>query len=147
MSEGSPKRWVWDLFPLAKDSWGAWQLEPESPRPDHRLYMYRYQGEGYMGPVMELERLCIRNTEPRQIIHREACAPTDEDFALLKRCYPKAEPCRPDWYKVKADLVVAGHDPDRLDMAEAPVLLGWLGMAKPAPAASDRKPFGFGPKD
>jgi hypothetical protein len=142
MSEGSPKRWVWDLFPLAKDSWGAWELEPEMPRPDHRIYMYRYQGDGYLGPVMNLERL--NRTYPNaQILHREAYAPTEEDFSLLKRCYPQADSCRPDWHKVKADLFVAGLDPDKLDKAEAPVLLGWLGKAKAAPAANSRKRIGF----
>jgi hypothetical protein len=105
--------------------------------------MYRYKGEGYMGPVMEIEKLLKINTATTKIIHREAYAPKKKDFALLKRCYPKVDPCRPDWHKVKADLVVAGLDPDMLDKSEAPVLLGLLGKA--APAATHKKRFGFRP--
>ena len=150
--EGAVKRWVWDLHPLAKDSWGAWKLEPEMPRPDHRIYMYRYQGDdGSVGPVMELkrlhdlmERIGSQNCQKAagKILHREAYEPTDEDFTLLKLCYPKADPARPEWYRVKTDLAVAGHAPDTLTKAEAPLLLGLLRKAKGAPAPGGGEVFG-----
>ena len=142
-AEDTAKRWVWDLYPLAKDSWGVWELEPEMPRPDHRIYMYRYQGDGYMGPVKELEKLQKLETPSRKILHREAYAPRDEDFALLKRRYPNADPHHPDWYRVKADLQAGNHTPDTLDKTEAPGLLALLATAMPV---ADEIAFGSSPE-
>lgn len=166
MSESGRERWVWDLYPLAKDSWGVWEVAPEMPRPDHRIYMYRMQYDGYMGPVTELEDL--HRIEPPRLPHktwaqvaaekklqaeggaetpqpfgkavyREAFEPKDDDFALLAQCYPGDDPHRPDWYRVKADLEAAGHDGDRLVKSEAPVLLAWLRQSRQVAQGSGTK--------
>jgi hypothetical protein len=73
--------------------------------------------------------------------------PTDADVAILRAAYPEDDPYNPNWLNIKRDLALAGIDPETLSKIEAPVLLGLLGKAKAAPAASNRKRIGFGPQD
>jgi len=134
VSEGSPKRWVWDFYPLAKDSWGEWELEPEMPRPGHRIYMYRHQGDGYFGEVMELGKLHAILPPTAKVIQREACAPTKDHFVLLKRCYPDDDPHHPDWNKINAELRVADYDQDQMYKSDALTLLGYLQKVRNAEA-------------
>ncbi|MEN6406358.1 MAG: hypothetical protein ABFC77_07800 [Thermoguttaceae bacterium] len=129
-AEGIRKRWVWDLYPLAKDSWGAWKLEDDEHRPDHRVYMRRLKGKGYLYPPHSMAKSPIMMSEgrvtPDDIAVHEGYVPTAADVALLKLLYPIADPYRPAWYNIKAALVVAGYDADHLDKSEAPVLLAML---------------------
>jgi hypothetical protein len=139
------KRWAWDMNPFQKDaagqhcSWGAFEVGPEDKyqRADHRVYVYRTQYDGgSVGPVRLLgddysERdMKLEMAGKAKGLHCEVYFPATEDFALLERCYPKADPHRPAWYKIKRDLVAAGHDPDKLDNADVPTMLGWLRMPK-----------------
>ena len=89
MSSAPSSKWVWDLYPFAEDTWGAWEIDDVLKRPDHRVFMYRYQGEGYVGPVSGTPG------QQRPNLHREGYLPTDDDLALLKRSYPKECPHRP----------------------------------------------------
>jgi hypothetical protein len=135
------KRWVWDMYPLAKDSWGAWEVEPDMPRPDHRVYMYRVtNGDGTPWPVEAFAALSRRDAPSERILHREAYAPTDDDFDLLRSHFPNGDPHRPDWYKVKAELQAAKHDGDKLDRAEAPVLLRLLKATRDPPRTEAAAP-------
>ena len=133
-TDGVAKRLVWDLYPLAKNSWGAWEVAPEIARPDHRVYMYRYQADDHQGPVMELAMLRKLKTHfpGMAITNREAYVPTEDDFALLKLCYPKDDPHRPNWYIIKAHLHANNHNPDMLDKTEAPGLLALLKKIMPS---------------
>jgi hypothetical protein len=134
------KRWVWDLYPLAKDSWGAWELDDDEQRPDHRIYLRRRKGEGFLYPPLSLTELSTmiveRRAAPDDFAVREGYAPTAADVELLRRVYPSADPYRPDWYTIKADLVAAGHGATALDKSEAPVLLALL---RAVPGAEPRR--------
>ncbi len=128
-TEGIRKRWAWDLYPLAKDSWGAWELEDDEQRKDHRVYMRRHKGDGYLGPPLSNAQIFLlmeRGAKPDDFAVREGYVPKADDVALLKRLYPDADPYRPAWYTIKADLVAVGSDGDRLDQSEAPTLLALL---------------------
>ena len=69
-----------------------------------------------------------------ETIWRWAYIPTDNNLVLLKRLYPKDDPCRPSWDTIKGDLAVSGHALETLDKMEAPVLLAMLAKAKNAGA-------------
>ena len=131
-SKSSGKRWVWDLYPLAKDSWGAWELEDDEQRPDHRVYIRRLQDPGVLHTPDSTSLLLNRIDFNRhdQVLVREGYVPNANDVELLERLYPGADPYRPAWYTIKADLVAAGRDAERLDKSEAPVLLTLLRKAR-----------------
>ena len=124
-------RWLWDLCPLYKLSWGAWELEYDDlPRPDHRVFLRRYKDrDGQLGWALTLHEIGQRMERGAQVadfVVREAYVPNANDLELLKRFCPDADPYRPPWYLIKAYLVAADYDADLLDKHEAPVLLALL---------------------
>ena len=131
-SKSSRKRWVWDLYPLAKDSWGAWELEDDEQRPDHRVYIRRLQSPGVLHTPDTTSLLLNRIDFNRhdQVLVREGHVPNANDVELLERLYPGADPYRPAWYTIEAELVAAGCDAGRLDKSKAPVLLALLRKAR-----------------
>ena len=122
-------RWVWDLFPLSKDSWGAWQLADDEHRPDQRVFVRRYQGDGYLGPPVSMDmlaRMIEQGHTPEDFAQREGYVPTQDDLDLLKRQYPNSDPYQPVWRAIKSDLVAAGRAPGSIQGDDAPTLLGLL---------------------
>ena len=120
-------RWVWDLFPLSKDSWGAWQLANDEDRPDQRVFVRRYHGDGYLGPPVSMDmlaRMMEQGHTPEDFAQREGYVPTQDDLDLLKRQYPNSDPYQPVWRAIKSDLVAAGHVPDSMQGHDVPTLLG-----------------------
>ena len=122
-------RWVWDLFPLSKDSWGTWLIADDENRPDQRVVLRRFQGDGYLGPPISIDLVAKMTTQGyaiEEFLQREAFAPTEDDLDLLKRQYPNNDPFQPSWRTIKSDLVAAGHAIDSLQGCDVPTLLGLL---------------------
>ena len=127
MSEPGQKRWVWDLYPLAMDTWDNRMIPDDGSPAGQRIRTSVRRPRGwisYLGSDAPARPLRV------ETIWRWAYVPTDDNLAVLNRCYPKDDPCRPSWDTIKGDLVVAGHAPDALDKLEAPVLLAMLAKAK-----------------
>jgi hypothetical protein len=130
-SQAGIKRLVWDLFPLRDGSWGAYQLEDDEQRPDHRVFMRRRKVSWGLGPPMNLESISMlmeHGAKPDDFAVHEGYVPSADDAALLKRLYPDADAGRPNWLQVKRDLVMAGHAADALNRSDAPTLLGLLSL-------------------
>ncbi len=143
------KRLVWDLYPLAKDSWGTWEIEDDEHRPDHRVYMRRRRmGDGCLSGTLSNEligRLLGCGAKQDDFEGREGYVPTDDDIALLKLVYPDTDPYRPAWYDIKAELIAAGHDADQLGRSEVPVLLTLLRKARVSTSADTVNQAGGSP--
>lgn len=126
-----PLVWLWDARPLEADSWGnilglddgqgggdfidmrLWLCttprplvnEPPMYRPAHAALPPFFKSGGV--------RRCYR--------------PTDEDTAAVQRLYPAHQnPHAPPWFRIEADLIVAGYDRDRLVKLSPPALLSLL---------------------
>lgn len=132
---------LWDARPLGSDSWGnvlgfddgqgggdfidmrLWLRatpgmvnEPPMYRPAHAPLPPFFQSGGV--------RRCYR--------------PTDEDTAAVRALYPThRNPHAPPWQRVEADLIVAGHDRDKLVDLNPPALLGLLRKAREHDGATE----------
>ena len=131
MSEAAQKHWVWDLYPLSKRSWLNQEIPNDGTPRGQTINVRRSYGRG---------RITYLNTGESHpygtmTLKRPAYIPSEDDLALLRRCYPKDDPQRPSWHNVKRDLVLAGQDGDKLNRTEATVLLGLLKSVFPPPSA------------
>lgn len=139
-----PLVWLWDARPLETDSWGnilgfddgqgggdfidmrLWLCttsrllvnEPPMYRPAHAPLPPFFKSGGV--------RRCYR--------------PTDEDTAAVQTLYPThRNPHAPPWQRIEADLIVAGHDRDRLMKLNPPALLRLLRKAHEQEGSADNE--------
>lgn len=120
------RRWVWDLYPLKRKSWGNQEVVDDGTPPGQTV---KLRGLGRSYPV---SLISDRRPVVGVSLLRDFYIPTEDDLGMLRRRYPKEDPHRPAWHRIKADLIVAGHEAASLDESEAPVLLALLSKAKAA---------------
>jgi hypothetical protein len=121
------KRWVWDLYPLAKGGWGNRKiLDDGTPA-----------GQTTVDPRSRRRKsgVYINNGEPiyqNYVFRRRAYIPTEDDLTIVRRWRPNDDPCCPAWFKIKAELGT-DLDPDelaKLDKCEAPAQHSRLPMSR-----------------
>lgn len=117
------KRWVWDLYPLAKDSWGNCKWSDDGT-PAGQIIVISHTRTRFVVTACDGGEDHVNRT-----VSRRFYIPTSDDLELLRALYPHDDPFQPAWYVIKADLVAANHDADKLDQSEATVLLKLLGKA------------------
>jgi len=125
-TDAKQQRWIWDLCPLAREAWGNRQWTDDGT-PAGQTIVISHTQTRFIVTTFDGGKNHVNRT-----VSRRFYIPTSDDLELLRTLYPQDDPFQPAWYVIKADLVAAGHDADKLDKSEAPVLLKLLGKATQA---------------
>lgn len=110
-------RWIWDLYPLARRTWGNHQWTDDGTPPGQRVTITRNRPRRKWP-----QGVVIGHVLERRVFY----IPTDDDLALLRHRYPNEDPRRPSWDHIEADLTIAGCTADELRRRKAPLLLSLL---------------------
>lgn len=125
------KRWVWDLHPLSRCSWGNLQYPDDGTVAGQTIELRRAMGmlNGEYA-VVDLLPGKARPSMKMVTFTRKFYIPTEADLAIVRTKYPdNSDPAVPPWPRIEADLITAGQSRDELVKLNAPTLLQLLASA------------------
>lgn len=141
---GDGKRWVWDLHPLSRHSWGNVQYPDDGTARGQTIELRRAKGmlNGEYA-VVDLLPGESRPSKKMGTFTRRFYVPTEADLEIVRtKCPDNSDPAVPPWPRIEADLIAAGQSRDELVKLNAPTLLQLLAAAgsKAAVKRPGRKP-------
>lgn len=130
-SESNMKRWVWDLHPLSRNSWGNLQYPDDGTAPGQTIELRR--AKGMLNGDYAVVDLLPGESRPSMkmgTFTRRFYVPTEADLEIVRTKYPdNSDPAAPPWPRIEADLIAAGQLRDELVKLNAPTLLQLLAVA------------------